>query len=145
MSIASVNKSSVCYMNINKNMKCEQSQYTFNLFASAQTLKMWYLYWELQHQIILKHAWKMWTLQISLNGLDLKNTDTASQSISVTYLNNSNFENADTLIWSTPWQKSGMSVSTFQTSALFRLRKCGRYKSVYISLLFKLFIQFLTF
>lgn len=59
-------------MNINKNKKCEQSQYAFNLFVSAQTLKMWYLYWELQHQIILKHAWKMWTLQISLNGLDLK-------------------------------------------------------------------------
>jgi hypothetical protein len=126
-------------------MKCEQSQYTFNLFASAQTLKMWYLYWELQHQIILKHAWKMWTLQISLNGMDLKNMDTQSQSISVTHLNNSNFENADTLIRSTPWQKSGMSESTFQTSALLRLGKCGHYKLEHTSPLFKLFIQFLTF
>ena len=69
---------------------------------------------ELQHQIILNHAWKMWTLQISLNSLDLKNMDTPSQSIFVTHLNNSNVENADTLIWSTPWQKSGTSESTFQ-------------------------------
>ena len=132
-------------MNINKNKKCEQSEYTFNLSASAQTLKMWYLYWELQHQTILKHAWKMWTLQISLNGLDLKNTDSPSQSTFVTHLKNSNFKNADTLIRSTQWQKSGTSESTFQTSALFRLGKCGHYKLEYTSPLFKLFIQFLTF
>jgi len=56
----------------------------------------------------------MWTLQIGLNSLDLKNTDTPSQSTFVTHLNNFNFENADTLIQSTPWQKSGMSDSTFQ-------------------------------
>jgi len=53
----------------------------------------------------------MWTLQISLNSLDLKNMDTPSQSTFVTQLK---FENADTLIQSTPWQKSGMSESTFQ-------------------------------
>jgi hypothetical protein len=81
LSITSVSKRSVYYMNVNKNTKCEQSQYTFNLFASAQTLKMW-------------------TLQITLNGLDFKNTDTPSQITLVTHLNNSNFENADTLIHS---------------------------------------------
>jgi len=56
-------------MNINKNKKCKQSQYTSNLFANAQTLKMWYLYWELRHQISLKHAWKMWTNQSKRSGL----------------------------------------------------------------------------
>ena len=100
-------------MNIH-NKKCEQSQYPFNLSASTQTLKMWYLYWELHHQIILKHAWNMWTLQISLNSLDLRNMDTPSQSTFVTHLNNSNFENANTLIQSAPWQKSRMSEITFQ-------------------------------
>lgn len=108
-------------MNINKNKKCEQSQYSFKL--QVPRLKMWYLYWELQHQIILKHAWKMWTLQIGLNSLDLKNMDTPSQSTFVTHLNNSNFENADTLIQSTPRQKSGMSDSTFQNICTVQTRQ----------------------